>query len=219
MTAERSAKLLPLLRLQPALVQNNRLIKGKLFGDFETPEQKIPPNGLPGKDWETCMTMNGTWGYRSYDDKWKSAETLVRNLVDIASKGGNYLLNVGPTSEGEIPGPSIERLRAIGAWMQVNGEAIYGTSASPFAQALPWGRVTKKTVGGATTLYLHVFDWPKDGKLVLPGEAGKIAAATLLADGRALAVAASGGDATIAVPAAAPDPISSTVVVRLASGG
>ena len=78
------------------------------------------------------MTMNDTWGYKSYDNNWKSTETLIRNLIDIASKGGNYLLNVGPTSEGLIPEPSIERLKAVGDWMKVNGEAIYGTTASPF---------------------------------------------------------------------------------------
>ena len=79
------------------------------------------------------MTMNDTWGFKSYDNNWKSTETLIRNLVDIASKGGNYLLNVGPTSEGLIPQPSVERLRGVGAWMKVNGEAIYGTTASPFS--------------------------------------------------------------------------------------
>src|SRR5262245_49579500 len=110
MNTERAEKLLPLLKLQPHIISNNRLDRSKLTGDFETPEQKIPATGLPGKDWETCMTINGTWGYRSYDDKWKSNETLIRNLVDIASKGGNYLLNVGPTSEGVIPEPSVERL-------------------------------------------------------------------------------------------------------------
>ena len=81
-------------------------------GDFGTPEQQIPATGLPGVDWESCMTMNDTWGFKSYDENWKSSETLVRNLIDIASKGGNYLLNVGPTAEGEIPAPSVERLAA-----------------------------------------------------------------------------------------------------------
>ena len=76
---------------------------GEFAGDYGTPEQEIPANGLPGVDWESCMTMNDTWGYSAHDQNWKSTETLVRNLIDIASKGGNYLLNVGPTAEGEIP--------------------------------------------------------------------------------------------------------------------
>ena len=90
------------------------------------------------------MTLNDTWGFKSYDENWKSTETLVRNLIDIASKGGNYLLNVGPTPQGEIPAASVERLAGMGKWMAVNGESIYGTSASPFSEQLPFGRATKK---------------------------------------------------------------------------
>src|SRR5207249_4077423 len=139
-------------------------------GDYGTPEQSIPVNGFgAGHDWETCMTMNDTWGYKKDDQHWKSAETIVRNLVDCASKGGNYLLNVGPTAEGLIPGASVERLKEVGQWMKVNSPAIYGTAASPFTKQLPWGRCTTKTSGDTTTLYLHVFDWPKDGQLFVPG--------------------------------------------------
>jgi alpha-L-fucosidase len=105
----------------------------------------------------------------------------VRNLVDIASKGGNYLLNVGPTPEGEVPMPSIERLKEVGAWMKENGEAIYGTKASPFSQ-LAWGRVTQKAKGGNTMLYVSVFEWPKDGKLVISGLENKILKAYPLAE-------------------------------------
>jgi len=98
------------------------------------------------------MTMNHTWGYRKSDHDWKSAETLIRNLIDVASKGGNYLLNVGPKPDGTFPEASIERLKAIGKWMDVNGESIYGTQASPFGP-LPWGRCTNKEEKGKTTLY------------------------------------------------------------------
>ncbi|OGV59357.1 MAG: hypothetical protein A2283_24360, partial [Lentisphaerae bacterium RIFOXYA12_FULL_48_11] len=142
MTKERAEMLLPLLKLQPGIIWNNRL-GGGYKGDTETPEQFIPATGYPGRDWETCMTMNDTWGYKSYDDKWKPVEVLLKNLVDIASKGGNYLLNVGPTDEGEIPAPSIERLKEVGKWLKVNGDAIYCTSASPFKK-LKWGRCTQK---------------------------------------------------------------------------
>ncbi len=134
MNADRARRLYEVVHaLRPGIIQNNRLgggFEGK--GDLETPEGYIPAQGYPGKDWETCMTMNGSWGYKSDDHAWKSTETLIRNLVDIASKGGNYLLNVGPTAEGIIPEPSVERLKAIGAWMKTNGEAIYGTGPTLF---------------------------------------------------------------------------------------
>ncbi len=107
MNAERAKKLLPRRGCQPQIIMNNRL-GGGLRGDTKTPEQMIPATGYD-RDWETCMTMNDTWGYKSYDNHWKSTETLIHNLVDIASKGGNYLLNVGPTSEGLIPEASVER--------------------------------------------------------------------------------------------------------------
>jgi alpha-L-fucosidase len=131
MNQVRADQLIGLLKLQPGIIHNNRL-GGGYKGDTETPEQFIPATGYPGRDWETCMTLNDTWGYKSYDNNWKSTETIVRNLVDIASKGGNYLLNVGPTSEGLIPAPSVELLKAVGAWMKVNSQAIYATTASPF---------------------------------------------------------------------------------------
>jgi len=172
MTPERAAKFMPEIAKHPKLIYNNRL-GGGFEGDLETPEQYIPPTGIPGKNWESCMTMNDTWGFKKNDHNWKGAETLIRNLIDIASKGGNYLLNVGPTSEGVIPQPSIDRLKEVGAWMKMNGEAIYGTSASPFSQII-WGRVTQKKVGNTTKLYLHIFDFPKDGKLVVSGLQNKV---------------------------------------------
>ncbi len=220
MNTERAQKFLPLLKLQPNIITNNRLDSRKSTGDTETPENKIPPNGIPGKDWETCMTMNRTWGFRSYDHDWKTTETLVRNLVDIASKGGNYLLNVGPNALGEIPAPSVERLREVGAWMKVNGPAIYDTSPSPFKTQPAWGRITRKVDGSDTTLYLHVFNWPSDGKLVVPGLGGTIARAHLLRpDGagrrQSLRATSGGGGVTIDVPAQAPSPYSSAVVLQM----
>jgi alpha-L-fucosidase len=212
MNTERAEKLLPLLKLQPNIISNNRLDSHHLTGDFETPEQKIPGTGIPGNDWETCMTLNRTWGFRSYDHDWKTTETLVRNLVDIASKGGNYLLNVGPTSEGLIPDPSIERLREIGRWMDVNGAAIYGTTASPF-ENLKWGRCTKKVTDHGVTLYLHVFDWPADGKLLVPGLKNHVKTASLLAGGKTLVATTSADGVVVTVPKEAPDKISSTIIL------
>src|SRR5205809_6077120 len=173
-------------------------------GDFGTPEQQIPANGLPGVDWESCMTMNTTWGYKFYDDQWKSTETIVRNLIDIASKGGNYLLNVGPNAEGLIPEPSVVRLREVGRWMNENGEAIYGTTASPFPSQLSFGRATSKP----GRVYLHVFDWPADGKLQVPAWGKTVKKAYLLAEPKtALKFMQSGEGMTIQTPMKGPDRI------------
>ncbi|MFO1496907.1 MAG: alpha-L-fucosidase [Verrucomicrobiota bacterium] len=173
--------------LQPNIIVNNRVGKGRAgmsgmdagdqrVGDYGTPEQEIPPTGFgPDVYWESCMTMNDTWGYKKSDQHWKSTPDLIRNLVDCASKGGNYLLNVGPSGEGLIPEASIDRLAAIGRWMKINGAAIYGTSASPF-QKLPFeGRCTRK----GKTLYLHVFHWPDNG-LTLPDPGATVLSAMAL---------------------------------------
>ncbi len=215
MNKERAEKLLPLLKLKPGIISNNRL-GGGYRGDTETPEQFIPATGYGGRDWETCMTMNDTWGYKSYDDNWKSAATLIRNLVDITSKGGNYLLNVGPTSEGLIPAPSIERLQQIGQWMKSNFMGIYGTTASPFKR-LPWGRCTKKLTRNGATLYLHVFNWPTDGRLLVPGLKNTVKEAYVLRlpAKKALVTQSSPDGLVLTVPAAAPDPVSSTIVLEV----
>ena len=216
MTKQRAEKFLPLLKLQPGIITNDRL-GGGFPGDTNTPEQSIPATGYPGgRDWETCMTMNDTWGYKSYDHDWKSPETLIRNLVDIASKGGNYLLNVGPTSEGLIPEASVQRLKEVGRWMHRNGEAIYGTTASPFKK-LAWGRATKKLDPSGATLYLHVFQWPADSRLVVPGLKNEVEAAWLLADAekKPLETERSGDGLVVKVPGKAPDPIASVVVLKV----
>ena len=212
MNEERADMLQPLINLQPGIITNNRL-GGGYQGDCSTPEQHIPATGLDS-DWEACMTMNRTWGFKSYDHDWKSTETLIRNLVDIASKGGNYLLNVGPTAEGEIPQPSIERLKAIGKWMKVNDESIYETTASPFRK-LPWGRCTKKTFINGATLYLHVFDWPADGKILLPGLKNEVQQAFLLANFKKLKTTKDDTGVTVELPGEPLDAIDTVVVVKV----
>ncbi len=180
MTPELAKQFTDFLAQHPDIIINDRL-GGNVEGDLTTPEQYIPATGIPGKNWESCMTMNGTWGYNSDDHDWKSTETLVRNLIDIASKGGNYLLNVGPDATGLIPQPSVERLKEVGKWMKANGEAIYGTQANPFSETT-WGRVTQKQVGKTTKLYLYIFDWPADGKIALYGLQNKVKKAYVLAN-------------------------------------
>ncbi|MBI5095279.1 MAG: alpha-L-fucosidase [Candidatus Hydrogenedentes bacterium] len=195
--------------IQPDIIINDRI---NIPQDFNTPEQNIPETGIPGRDWETCMTMNDTWGFKTNDTKWKSNETLIRYLVDIASKGGNFLLNVGPTAEGLIPQASVERLAAMGQWMKVNGDAIYGTTASPFKH-LGWGRCTVKP----GVLYLHVFDWPADGKLVAAGLKNAVKKAYLLSDAKKTALEAKNtpDGVAITVPAKAPDPIASVIALEI----
>jgi len=202
--------------LQPRTIINDRL---GIPCDYGTPEQRIPDTGLPGRDWETCMTMNDTWGYRSYDQNWKSSEAMIRQLVDCASKGGNYLLNVGPTALGEFPQASIERLDDIGRWMKVNSESIYGTQASPFA-APSWGKYTQKKLdSGLTRLYLHVFNWPADGKLVVEGleKTQEPMDAFLLADEhrKPIKITVENERLVIQAPPRAPDAIVSVVVVDI----
>ncbi len=213
MTNELAQPFADLLAKHPAIISNDRL-GGDFKGDTSTPEQHIPARGYPGKLFEVCMTMNDTWGFRSDDLKWKSVRQTLRNLSDISSKGGNFLLNVGPTADGRIPEASIERLEAVGRWMQANSEAIYATEASPFQRRLTWGRVTQKAAAtGATTLYLHVWDWPADGRLVLPGLSQAPSAASLLANGKAVTAQTSAEGLVLNLPANAPD--AEISVVRL----
>jgi len=157
------------------------------------------------------MTMNTTWGYSEHDHTWKSPETLIHNLVDIVSKGGNYLLNIGPKGDGSVPQESIESMRAIGKWMAVNGEAIYGTTASPFERP-SWGRYTRK----AGKLYVHVFQWPQDGILEVPVGGLPVTGVYLLANpNRTILKTDKRQDSlSIHLPREAPDEIASVVVIE-----
>ncbi len=207
--------------IQPLTLINNRI---GLTGDFVTPEQRLPA-GIPRKGaviadmkandkgvinsapkpeefqpWETCMTINGTWGYNKNDLRYKPTTRLVRALVDAASKGGNFLLNVGPTPEGTIQPEFEERLLAIGKWLEVNGDSIYGTTYGPL-QTIPFGRMTAK----GRTLYLHVFDMPKDN-LELEGLTARIASVKTLGGNAPVKFKQVGGKLTITVAGIKTDP-------------
>lgn len=231
MNPERARKLYDVVEaLRPDIIMNNRL-GGGFKGDTETPEQFIPPQGYPGRDWETCMTMNDTWGFKRDDQNWKSTETLIRNLCDIASKGGNYLLNVGPTSTGLIPQPSMDRLAEIGAWMKVNGEAIYGSGPTPFPHLHGRFDETQKDKKGqpkfipvwdwrCTTkpgkLFITIFAWPASGTLELRNLQSKVTKAYLLAGRKKVRFTQTSAGVSLQLPKQTPDKFASVVCLEIA---
>ena len=217
-------------KLQPATLVNDRI---GVPGDYQTPEQFIP-NKIPTKDvhisgvdpnvqdklkatvpkpedfqlWETCMTINNQWAYNMHDHDYKSAQYLIRALVEVASRGGNFLLNVGPQPDGVIQPEFQERLRAIGDWLTVNGESIYGTSYGP-VQGMPSARTTAK----GKTVFVHIFDWPSSA-FEVKGVEGKVISARLLASGQPLNFRQSQEKLQIDLPAQAPDPHVSVVALK-----
>jgi len=193
--------------LQPDCLVSGRV--GHNVGDYGSlGDNQIPAGPVVG-EWETPATLNDTWGFKSDDHNWKSLEDLLYLLVDLTSKGVNYLLNVGPTSEGLIPQPSIDLLEGIGRWMEVNSEAIYGTSQNPWPYELDWGRVTVK----GHKLYLLFYEWPREFKL--SGLRSGVTRVCLLSDQTTtLAFEQDGDTLKLSLPAAAPDPLVSVVAVE-----
>jgi alpha-L-fucosidase len=179
-TKEQSQELVDLVhKLQPDCLVSGRVGHG--LGDYDSAGDNQISVGQVKRDWETPVTMNDTWGFKRDDQNWKPTNILIQQLVQVSSRGGNYLLNVGPTSEGLIPQPSVERLAEVGQWLKINHEAVYGTAPSPFPYELPWGLLTTKP----GRVFLHVFKWPQK-PLVIYGLKSKVIRAYLLADKKGL---------------------------------
>jgi alpha-L-fucosidase len=231
MTKERGQRFAEIVRsLQPATLIDGRLGPDSP-GDYRSMGDNAIPNQVVQGDWEVPATTNHTWGFKKDDTDWKTPEDMTFKLVDIASKGGNYLLNVGPTAEGVIPQAPQDNLRAVGRWLKVNGDAVYGAGPTPFGDELGSPDPTRQDKNGrpafnvakdwrCTTrpgkLYFTIFNWPK-GAFEVSKMKGKATKAYLLSDRKtALKLKQSGDKLTIALPAAAPDKIASVVVVETA---
>ncbi len=196
-------------RLQPACLVSGRV--GHNAGDYGSLGDNVHPVGRLTGAWETPATLNNTWGFKKDDHHWKSLDQVLTLLVNGASKGVNYLLNVGPTAEGVIPQPSVDVLKQVGAWLRRNGEAIYGTQASPFFQDPSWGRVTMK----GTTLYLLIQPRPP-GDLTLYGLQNRVRSIRVLgAPDARIAFHQHGDTLTLAWPANPPEPIISVVALTV----
>jgi alpha-L-fucosidase len=215
-TPEHTRQFVDLVRqLQPQCLINGRVgsYGADLMGDYQNMNDNGMPTGGLQEYWETPQTLNTTWGFSKFDQQWKTPADVIHRMVEIVSKGGNYLLNIGPMANGTIPAASVATLHGVGEWMQKNSESIYGTSASPLADP-NWGRITVK----GDTLFLHVFNWPADGKLRIAGLINDaVEAHPLLEHANRLAVSKSYGTTLISLPAR---PINSpdTVIVLKVNG-
>ena len=206
--------------LQPRCLVNSRVLVDSYFGkswpelagDYESlGDRELPASGSQ-QYFETPQTLNHSWGYNKIDNGWKPPREVVHQLVDVVSKGGNYLLDVGPTGEGIIPQPAVDIFEKVGAWVGRNGESIYGTSPCPLGQ-LPWGRCTVK----GEKLYLHVFDWPQDGELSLVGLKNEVKRVYLLRDSsRALHFSREEGKLSVRLPGQPVDEEDTVVVLEIA---
>jgi alpha-L-fucosidase len=216
MTRAQSQELADLVhRLQPDCLVSGRVGNG--VGDYDSAGDNQISVGQVRRDWETPVTMNDTWGFKKDDHNWKPTSILIQQMIQVAGRGGNYLLNVGPTSEGVIPRESVERLAQVGRWLKTNSEAVYGNGPSPFPYELPWGLLTTKP----GRLYLHVFNWPQQKELALYGLKSKVRKAYLLSNRKRLQFTEQ-SDArldhhslNIELPAAAPDNHDSVIVLEV----
>ena len=225
------ARVIQMIRdFQPATLVNDRI---GVDADYETPEQFIPTaiptkgvvltgvdpnvsirlkNTIPRQEdfrlWETCMTINNTWAYNKNDHEYKSEQTLIRSLIEVASRGGNFLLNVGPQPDGQVQPEFQQRLRAIGEWLRLNGDSIYGTTYGPVQ-----GVAGLRTTANDKSIYLHVFDWPAS-TLEIADIEGRVLSARLLANGNPLVFRQTEGKLQIDIPPQAPDSNASVIALK-----
>jgi alpha-L-fucosidase len=230
MTGDRGPRFIDILHtMQPATLIDGRL---GVKGDYVSTGDNQIPNQVLKEDWEVPATLNHTWGFKKDDTDWKTPEDLTFKLVDIVSKGGNYLLNVGPTSEGVIPQASQDNLHAVGKWLKVNGESVYGAGPTPFGPELGTEDPTRKEKNGrnafnqlkewrCTTrpgkLYIHLFKYP-NGSFELSKVTDKVKKAYMLADAKhaSLKFKQNGDTVAVTVPATAPNAIDSVLVLETA---
>jgi alpha-L-fucosidase len=207
-TADESRLLVDLVhRLQPHCLVNSRIGNG--LGDYDTlGDQEIPPLPRPGR-WETIDTHNDTWGFAAHDHNWKSARELAERLVRVVSRGGTYMLNIGPDGRGRIPAASASILTEVGHWIAAHEAAIHGAEPTPFG-TLPWGECTRR----GQTLFLHVFHWPVNGRLELPGLRSSVRQAHLVTGGT-IGVASAVTGITLTLPAAPPDSLIPVIALEL----
>jgi alpha-L-fucosidase len=228
---DRAKRFIDIVRgMQPATLIDGRL---GAEGDYRSMGDNAIPNAVVAGDWEVPATLNHTWGFKKDDTDWKTPEDLTFKLADIVSKGGNYLLNVGPTSEGLIPRASQDNLRAVGRWLKVNGEAIYGAGPTPFGDELGAPDNSRQDKNGrpvfvvatdwrCTTkpgkLFIHLFKWPS-GSFELSKVKGKVTKAYFLADAarKPLKASQEGDRVTVALPEKAPGQIASVLVLETAA--
>lgn len=215
-TREQAEDIVELVRgLQPFCLINGRVgsYGQDLVGDYQDMNDRGMPVGGMEEAWETPQILNGTWGYSQFDQDWKPPGVVIHLLVETVSKGGNYLLNVGPLADGTMPAPAVATLHKVGAWMQQNGESIYGTTASPLPE-YPWGRTTVK----GAKVYLHVFSWPADNVLRVSHLGNdEVKVAHLLAPpAEKLAVTQNHGVVLVSLPARIPDANDTVVVLEMA---
>jgi alpha-L-fucosidase len=191
--------------LQPGILVNNR---NKLDGDFSTPEQKIEAQ-TGGRAWESCMTLNDSWGFQKADDNWKTSKTIVRNLITCSRDGGNYLLNIGPRPDGSIPPESVKVLTEVGRWMQTGSSTIYASDPCQPRRSAYAGYTRK-----GNNLYMHVYFWPGE-YVAISGLKNKVVRARILKTGQEVKVLQDGFQTRLAgLPSDAPDFPLTTIVLE-----
>ena len=201
-----------LIARKPGLIVNERVKRDLGLGDYTVAEFGIPAQPM-GRQWEKCATMNGSWGYNAgRETGYRPLKDIVRELVTVVSRDGNYLLNIGPTGEGLVTAGTETVLNGLASWMSTYSDSIHGTSGSPFATEPAWGKVTKKN----GKLFAHVFTWPTNGQLQIPALDNTIRRVYLLNNPSAsLSYTVSGGTINVTVPATAPDASVSVVCVEV----